>query len=112
VPEAGEKAIDDGFTHYSPSLGYEELRRAVEAVAEFAENHNLMAISDEVYEKIVYAGNVHGSPASLPRLKERTLTSNGFSKAYAMTGCQAKSSLRSSPKGKKLGRFRERFSEN
>jgi len=55
-------------------------------VGEFAEEHNLWVISDEVYEKIVYAGNVHVSPASLPGLKERTLTSNGFSKAYSITG--------------------------
>jgi aspartate/methionine/tyrosine aminotransferase len=55
-------------------------------IGEFAEKHNLWVISDEIYEKIVYAGNTHTSPASLPGLKERTLTSNGFSKAYAMTG--------------------------
>ena len=59
---------------------------SLKAVGEFAEKHNLLVISDEVYEKIVYAGNVHVSPASLSGLKERTLTSNGFSKAYAMTG--------------------------
>jgi aspartate/methionine/tyrosine aminotransferase len=61
-------------------------RDSLKAVGDFAEKHNLMVISDEVYEKIVYAGNVHVSPASLSGLKERTLTSNGFSKAYAMTG--------------------------
>jgi len=55
-------------------------------IGEFAEKHNLWIISDEIYEKIVYAGNTHTSPASLPGLKERTLTSNGFSKAYSMTG--------------------------
>jgi aspartate/methionine/tyrosine aminotransferase len=55
-------------------------------VGEFAEKHNLWIISDEVYEKIVYPGNIHVSPASLPGLKDRTLTSNGFSKAYSMTG--------------------------
>jgi aspartate aminotransferase len=61
-------------------------RDTLKAVAEFAEEHNLWVISDEVYEKIVYEGNVHVSPASLPGLKERTLTSNGLSKAYSMTG--------------------------
>ncbi len=55
-------------------------------VGEFAEKHNLFIVSDEVYEKIVYPGNTHVSPASLPGLRDRTLTSNGFSKAYAMTG--------------------------
>jgi aspartate aminotransferase len=61
-------------------------RDALKEMGEFAEKHNLWVISDEVYEKIVYAGNSHVSPASLRGLKERTLTSNGFSKAYAMTG--------------------------
>ena len=61
-------------------------REVLNEVSEFAVEHNLWVISDEVYEKIVYAGNTHVSPASLPGLKERTLTSNGFSKAYAMTG--------------------------
>ena len=61
-------------------------RDVLKEVGEFAEKHNLWIISDEVYEKIVYPGNSHISPASLPRLKERTLTSNGFSKAYSMTG--------------------------
>lgn len=61
-------------------------RDTLNAIGEFTEKNNLTVISDEVYEKIVYPGNTHTSPASLPALKERTLTSNGFSKAYAMTG--------------------------
>jgi aspartate/methionine/tyrosine aminotransferase len=61
-------------------------REVLKEVGEFAEKHNLWIISDEVYEKIVYPGNTHISPASLADLKERTLTSNGFSKAYSMTG--------------------------
>ena len=61
-------------------------REVLTEVSEFAEEHNLWVISDEVYEKIVYAGNTHVSTASLPGLRERTFTSNGFSKAYAMTG--------------------------
>jgi aspartate aminotransferase len=59
---------------------------AVKEIGEFAEKHDLWIISDEVYEKILYGSNVHVSPASLPGLGDRTLTSNGFSKAYAMTG--------------------------
>ena len=61
-------------------------RNVLKEVGEFAEKHDLWIISDEVYEKILYSGNSHISPASLPGLKDRTLTSNGFSKAYAMTG--------------------------
>ncbi len=58
----------------------------IETVGEVAGKHDLLIVSDEIYEKIVYPGNRHVSPASLPGMKERTITSNGFSKAYAMTG--------------------------
>ncbi len=52
---------------------------------DLAKDHDLWLLSDELYEKILYEGS-HVSPASLPGMAERTLTVNGFSKAYAMTG--------------------------
>lgn len=55
-------------------------------IAEVAQERDLLVISDEIYEKIVYDGHRHYSLASLPGMAERTLTVNGFSKAYAMTG--------------------------
>jgi len=58
----------------------------IRAVGDFAEEHDLIIISDEIYERIIYPPNKHFSPASLSKLKPRTLTFNGFSKAYAMTG--------------------------
>jgi aspartate aminotransferase len=61
-------------------------REYIQAFGEIAEEHDLTVISDEIYEKIIYEGNLHTSPASLPTLRHRTITSNGFSKAYAMTG--------------------------
>ena len=61
-------------------------RENIQALGELAEEHDLTVISDEIYEKIVYPGNTHTSPASLSILRERTITSNGLSKAYAMTG--------------------------
>jgi aspartate/methionine/tyrosine aminotransferase len=61
-------------------------RENILALGEIAEEHDLAVISDEIYEKIIYEGNVHTSPASLPALRHRAITSNGFSKAYAMTG--------------------------
>ena len=50
------------------------------------EQHNLIVVSDEIYEKLVYGGAKHVSFASLPGMKERTITLNGFSKCYSMTG--------------------------
>jgi aspartate aminotransferase len=61
-------------------------RKVLEEIRDLACDHDLFVISDEIYEKIIYEGNVHTSPASLPALRHRTITSNGFSKAYAMTG--------------------------
>lgn len=54
-------------------------------VADLCRDHDLLALSDEIYEKLVY-GPLHISPGSLDGMAERTVTVNGFSKAYAMTG--------------------------
>lgn len=61
-------------------------RKDLEDVAAFAEKHNLIVISDEIYSELVYDGRHHVSFASLPHMSERTLTINGFSKSFAMTG--------------------------
>ncbi|NIM46037.1 MAG: aminotransferase class I/II-fold pyridoxal phosphate-dependent enzyme [Nitrososphaeria archaeon] len=58
----------------------------LEAIAEIARRHDVITISDELYEKIVYDGAKSYSIAALPEMKERTVTINGFSKTYAMTG--------------------------
>jgi aspartate aminotransferase len=58
----------------------------LEVIARLAQEHNFYVFSDEIYEKLVYDGAVHRSIAALPGMWERTLTLNGFSKAYAMTG--------------------------
>ena len=66
-------------------------RKNLSEIAEFAIEHNLFVFSDEVYEKFLYddggsVRNEHVSIASLPEMKERTVTINAFSKTYAMTG--------------------------
>ncbi|MGC4106472.1 MAG: pyridoxal phosphate-dependent aminotransferase [Thermomicrobiales bacterium] len=58
----------------------------LEAIRSLAIEHDLLVWSDEIYEKILYGDARHISIASLPGMAERTLTFNGFSKAYAMTG--------------------------
>ncbi len=55
-------------------------------LAKIAVERDLIVISDEVYEKVIYDGNKHYSPASFPGMRERTLIVNSFSKTYAMTG--------------------------
>jgi aminotransferase len=55
-------------------------------IAEIARKHDLLVISDEIYEKLLYDGAEHLSIGSLPGMAERTITLNGFSKTYCMTG--------------------------
>ncbi len=61
-------------------------KKELEQIASLAVKHNIYIIADEIYEKLTY-GEKHISLASLSKqVKERTITINGFSKAYAMTG--------------------------
>lgn len=60
-------------------------RALLEEIAALAVERELLVISDEVYEKLIY-GREHVSIASLEGMRDRTVTINGFSKAYAMTG--------------------------
>lgn len=62
-------------------------RKELEALAQVAVDHDLIIITDEMYEKLLYDGAEHVSVASFgAEVKERTITINGMSKAYAMTG--------------------------
>ena len=60
-------------------------REDLEDIAEVIIDHDLYVLSDEIYSELTYQGD-HVSIASLPGMRERTLTINGFSKSYAMTG--------------------------
>ncbi|APE95671.1 pyridoxal phosphate-dependent aminotransferase [Halodesulfurarchaeum formicicum] len=60
-------------------------RAAMEGVRDLAVKYDITVIADEIYEQIRYAGE-HVSLATLDGMGERTVTVNGFSKAYAMTG--------------------------
>lgn len=61
-------------------------RDCLSSLAEFAQDHDMLVVSDEVYEKIVFDGNEHFSLASRPEFKDSVVTVNSFSKTYAMTG--------------------------
>jgi len=60
-------------------------KKSMKLVADLCEDHDLYAMSDEIYEKLIY-GKDHISLASIGDMAGRTITVNGFSKAYAMTG--------------------------
>lgn len=71
-------------TMYSP----DELKAIGRVVAEAAKTvaPELVVISDELYEKVIFGGVPHFSLGSIPEIAERVITVNGLSKAYAMTG--------------------------
>jgi aminotransferase len=60
-------------------------RRRLQEIANVAEKYDLLVLSDELYDRLVY-GVEHVCFASLPRMRDRTILLNGFSKTYAMTG--------------------------
>lgn len=60
-------------------------RSSLRLIADVCMDHDLFCLSDEIYEKLVY-GKEHVSIATIGDMLERTITINGFSKAYAMTG--------------------------
>lgn len=61
-------------------------RPVLERVAQLCQKHDLLVFSDEIYNRIVYDGVECCSMAALPGMRKRTITMNGFSKAFAMTG--------------------------
>jgi aminotransferase len=58
----------------------------VRVLAEIADTNDLIILADDIYDRFLYDGARHLSPASLPRIKERTLTLNAVSKQYSMCG--------------------------
>lgn len=70
----------------SNPTGHVLTRDELEGIAGVAERNNFIVVSDEIYEKILYGNSKHISIASLPGMRERTVTVNGLSKGYAMMG--------------------------
>jgi aminotransferase len=61
-------------------------REELAFIAGLCVEHDCLAITDEIYESILYDGREHVSIATLPGMRERTITLSGFSKTYNMTG--------------------------
>jgi aminotransferase len=88
------QAIDAAVTKHTKAIliGYPNnptgavaSRETLIEIGRIAEKHDLVVISDEIYDQLVY-GIPHVCFASLPGMKERTIMLSGFSKDYAMTG--------------------------
>src|SRR2546427_6553240 len=61
-------------------------RAELQVIADLCLTHDLLAITDEIYEHIVYDGETHTPIATLPGMAERTVTISGISKSYSVTG--------------------------
>jgi aminotransferase len=61
-------------------------REELSFIADLCQKHDVVAVTDEIYEHILYDGATHVSLASLPGMRERTVTVNGLSKTYSVTG--------------------------
>ena len=75
----------------SPSnpLGSILSKENLEGLAEIIKDRDMLVVSDEIYERLVYDGENVVSPASIPSLYDKTIIINGFSKAFSMTGWRA-----------------------
>jgi len=78
-------------------------RSELEGIAEIARAHDLYVITDEIYEYFLYDGHEHVSFASLPGMRERTVTVGGFSKTFSITGWRIGYLLASSELCYKIG---------
>lgn len=70
----------------SNPLGAVMDKESIEKIAEVVKRHNIVVVSDEVYDKIIYDGNVHYSISQIEDVRKQVLIVNSLSKSYAMTG--------------------------
>lgn len=77
-------------------------RPELEAIARFAAAHDLLVFTDEIYEYITFDG-VHVSPATLPGLRDRTVTMCGLSKTFSITGWRLGYAVAPEPLARAIG---------
>jgi aminotransferase len=79
----------------------------LERLAAFATQHDLFVFTDEIYEHFVYDGHEHISPATLPGMKERTITIAGLSKTFSITGWRIGYSICDAKWAQSIGYFND-----
>ena len=90
TPEELEEVITDKtkillMNYPNNPTGAIMTKEDLEKIAEVIIEHDLLVISDEIYSELTYSGK-HYSIGALPGMRDRTITINGFSKAFSMTG--------------------------
>src|SRR3989449_289126 len=81
-------------------------RSQMRGLADLAADHDLTVVSGEIYEKILYGGEAR-SPAALEGMFDRTVTVNGFSKTYSMTGWRLGWLVAPTPMVRQIGKVQE-----
>jgi aspartate/methionine/tyrosine aminotransferase len=90
-----EQELREAFQHHTKAIvlntpnnptGKVFSRKEMELIRDLCVEYNVLAITDEIYEHILYDGAQHISIASLEGMRDRTITINGLSKSYAVTG--------------------------
>jgi len=90
-----EQELRDAFQHHTKAIilntpnnptGKVFSRKELELIRDLCVEYNVLAITDEIYEHIIYDGAQHISIAKLDGMRERTVTINGLSKSYSVTG--------------------------
>jgi len=84
-------------------------RWELEKIADLAIDHDLFVFTDEIYEHFVYDGRQHISLATLPGMKERTITVSGFSKTFSITGWRIGYAICDEKWAKAIGYFNDLF---
>lgn len=80
-------------------------RSELEMIADFADSHGLFVFTDEIYEHFLYDGLLHIPPATLPGMRERTITISGLSKTFSITGWRVGYALCSAKWAQAIGYF-------
>jgi len=107
-PAAVEEVVTDATkavivnTPANPS-GKVWTREELSALLDLMQRHDLVAITDEIYEYMLYDGAEHVSLASLPGAYNRTITLSGFSKSYNVTGWRLGYGVAPAPIAEKIG---------
>lgn len=78
-------------------------RAELEGIAKICREKDLVAVTDEIYEHILYDGREHVSLATLPGMRERTVTITGLSKTFAITGWRIGYAVAAEPLAKAIG---------
>ena len=101
------------FNTPSNPTGAVYVEKEIREIAKVCEKHEILVLSDEIYERLIYGGEKHFSIAACsPKMKELTIVINGVSKSYAMTGWRLGYLACAEPIAKAIASFQSHSTSN